>query len=123
MADAGSRRNHAEVVERLLTPFEESVPLHVPLILTVHIHLEGTRVAKFVNHHRVVDDQIDRVQRVDLLRIAAERHDPVAHGRKVNHGRNAGEVLHQHAGGAIRQLTIRFAALLGPVRKCLDVVH
>jgi hypothetical protein len=44
------------------------------------------------------------VQRVDLLRVAAQRLDPVAHGGEVDHRRHAGEVLHQHARGAIGDL-------------------
>ena len=36
-------------------------------------------------------------QRVDLLRVAAQRDHRVAHRREVDHRRHAGEVLHQDA--------------------------
>jgi hypothetical protein len=70
----------------------------------------------------VVDDEVDRVERVDLLRVAAERHDPVAHRREVDHRRHAGEVLHQHAGRAVGDLARVAAALRGPVGEGADVV-
>jgi hypothetical protein len=73
VADAGAGRHHAEIVERLLAPFEEHVALHVALVFAVHVHLEGARVAELVDHHRVVDHEVHGVQRVDLLRIAAQR--------------------------------------------------
>ena len=37
MADAGAGRHHAKVVERLLAPFEEGIPLHVALVFAVHV--------------------------------------------------------------------------------------
>jgi len=55
-----------------LTPFQEDIALHVALVFQIDVHLEGARVAELIDHDRVVDDQIDRVQRVDLLRIAAK---------------------------------------------------
>ncbi len=61
VADARSRRHNAEVVERALTPFQELVAFHIAFVFAVHVHLEGTRVAEFVDHDRVVDDQINRV--------------------------------------------------------------
>ena len=122
VADAGARRHDAEVVEGALTPFQELVTLHVPLIFAVHVHLEGARVAELVDHHRVVDHQIDRVQRVDLLRVAAKRLDAVAHGGEVDNGGNAGEVLHQHARRAIGDFARVLAALGAPLREGLDVV-
>jgi hypothetical protein len=44
MADAGAGRHDAEVVERLLAPFQERVAFHVPLVFAVHVHLEGAGV-------------------------------------------------------------------------------
>jgi hypothetical protein len=59
----------------------------------------------------VIDDQIDGHQRIDLLRVGAELGRGVAHGGKVNHGRNAGEILHQHAGRAVGNLVFGGAGL------------
>ena len=47
---------------------------------------------------RVIDHELDRLQRVDLARIAAEPHDAVAHRREIDDGGHAGEVLQQDAG-------------------------
>jgi len=48
----------------------------------------------------VVDDQLTGDQRVDARGISAERAQSVAHRRKVDDGRDAGEVLQQDAFGA-----------------------
>ena len=111
MADAGARRHNAEVVEAPLAPFQERVALHVAFIFAVHVRLEGRGVAEFVDHDRVVDHQVDRDQRVDLLGVAAKRLDRVAHRGQVDHGGHAGEILHQHAGRAIGDL----ARVLAPL--------
>jgi hypothetical protein len=104
VADAGAGGHHAEVAERLLAPFEEAVALAVALVFVLDIVRQCLRGAEFVDDDRVVDDQVDRNQRVDLLRIAAQCHHGVAHGGKVDHGRHAGEVLHEHAGRAVGDL-------------------
>ena len=47
----------------------------------------------------MVDDQFDRHEWVDLVRVAAEGDDGVAHRGEVDDGGHAGEVLHQDARG------------------------
>ena len=122
MADAGARRHHPEVVEGALPPLQELVALDVALVLAVDVELEGARGAELVDHHRVVDDEVDRVQRVDLLRVAAERLDPVAHGGEVDDRRHAGEVLHQHPRRPVGDLARVPAALGRPFGEGADVV-
>ncbi len=46
----------------------------------------------------MVDNQVYRNLRIDLLRIATGAGDGVAHGSQVDDGRNAGEILHQDPG-------------------------
>lgn len=58
--------------------------------------------------------------RVDLLRLAAELLDRIAHCRQIDHAGDAGEILHQHARGAILDLAVA-AALLLPIDDRLDV--
>ena len=70
----------------------------------------------------MVDDQINRVERVNLLGVATQGHNAVAHSGKVNHGRNAGEILHQHAGRAVSDLTGVLTTVCGPFGKRLNVV-
>ena len=122
VADAGARRHHPEVVERALPPLQELVALDVALVLAVDVELERARGAELVDHHRVVDDEVDRVQRVDLLRVAAERLDPVAHRREVDDRRHAGEVLHQHPRRPVGDLARVPAALGRPFGEGADVV-
>ena len=120
MADAGAGRNDAEIVERLLRPFQEFVALLVLLVFLVDVLLERARIAEKIHHHRVIDDEIDRHQRIDLRRVAAEHLHRVAHGGEIDHRRNAGEILHQHARGAERDLVVG-ALVLQPMRDRLDV--
>ena len=70
--DAGARRHDAEIVERLLAPAQELVPLAVAREFHVDVQVERVGRVEVVDLHRVVDHQIDRHERIDLLRIAAE---------------------------------------------------
>ena len=106
VADAGAGRHDAEIAEGGLAPAQEGIALAVALVFPVDVHLEGAGIAEFVDHDRVVDDQIDRHQRVDARRIAAERHHGVAHGGEVDHRRYAGEILHQHTRRAEGDLAV-----------------
>ena len=46
----------------------------------------------------MVDDKINWYQGIDLLGITLQQFHAVAHRRQVDNGRNAGKILHQHAG-------------------------
>ena len=109
MADAGARRHHAEVVERALAPAQKGVAFAVTLHFDVDVFAEGLLIAELVDHDRVVDDQVHRRQRVDALRIAPGLGHGGAHGGQIDHGGHAGEVLHQHAGGAVLDFPVGFA--------------
>ena len=68
----------------------------------------------------MIDDELDRLQRVDLVRIAAEPDDAVAHRREIDDRGHAGEVLQQHARRRERNFLLR-GALEVPARQRLDV--
>ena len=121
VADAGAGRHHAEVPERTLRPFEEAVALLVLLVFLVDVLLERRIVAGEVDDHRMVDHEVDRNHRVDLVGVAAQRPHGVAHGGEIDHCRHAGEILHQHPGRPERDLMIG-ALGLEPRRDRLDVV-
>ena len=121
MADAGARRHDLEIVERLAAPFQELVALAVALIFELDVLLERLRGAELVDHHPVIDDEMDRDQRVDLLRIAAELRHRIAHRGEIDHRGNAGEILHQHARRAILDLAVDPPFLL-PVDHRLEIV-
>ena len=122
VADAGAGRHDAEIAEGLLAPFQEVVALLVALIFELDVAGEGHRRAELVDDDRMVDDEVDRHQRVDLLRVAAERGHGVAHRGEVDHRRHAGEVLHQHAGRAVGDLDAGLALVGQPAGDGLDVV-
>ena len=68
----------------------------------------------------MIDDQFGGNQRIDALRIAAQRLDGVAHRAQVDDCRDAGKVLHQHT----RRHVGNLAAGLGlgvPLGQKLDV--
>ena len=120
MDDPGIGRYDAEVVERVLAPAQKRVSLLVAQELELRVQLERIGTAEVVDLHRMVDDELDRLQRVDFVRIAAEADDPVAHRRQIDDGGNAREVLEQHARGRERDLLVRRACEVPP-RERLDI--
>jgi len=112
VADARARGDDLEIVEALAAPFEEGIAFGIALILERDIILERLGRAELVDHHAVIDDEMDRHQRIDLLRVAAERLHRIAHCGEVDDGRNPGEILHQHARRAILDLATDLALLL-----------
>ena len=100
--DAGHRWHNPEVVEGLLAPFQKLVAFAVALELDLGVPRQGVRRGKEIHLNGVIDDQIDGDERVDPLRIAAEAIDGGAHGCQIHDGRDAGEVLHDDAGGQER---------------------
>ncbi|MBA7684773.1 hypothetical protein ES703_93182 [subsurface metagenome] len=121
MADAGAGRHHREIRERRLAPLQEFIALLVLLVLLDHVLAERLVVAEEVHDHGVVDDEIDRHQRVDFLGIAAELLHSVAHRREIDDRGHAREVLHQHAGRAESDFMLELA-LLQPLADRDDVV-
>ena len=122
VADAGAGRHHAEIVEGALAPLEEDVALAVALVLVLDVALERGGRAELVDDHRVVDDEVDGDERVDLLRVAAEALHAVAHGGEIDDRRHAGEVLHQDARRAEADLLAGGALVVDPGGERLDVV-
>jgi hypothetical protein len=120
VADAGARRDDAEIVKRAGAPFQEFIALAIALVFARDVFLKAVVMAEIIHHHRVVDHQIHRNQRVHRFRIAAQRCGGVAHGGEVHNSRNAGEVLHQHAGRAIGDFMAGLAGL-GPGCDGFDV--
>ncbi len=120
--DAVSGRDDADVAVGLLRPFQEDVALLVAVELDGDVLLQRVGRAVVVDHDRVVDDQVDRDQRVDRVRVAAEPHHRVAHRRHVGEQRAARDLRHDHAAGVVGDLGVR-RARLGPGADGLDVVR
>ena len=121
MADAGAGGHGIEIVQRFAAPFQEVITFHIAVIFDLDVLLERLGVAEFIHHHRVVDHQIDRNQRVDLAGIAAQLGDGIAHRGQIDHAGNAGEILQQHARGAILDLVLRFGRVFLPIDQRLNV--
>jgi len=122
VANAGAGRHDAEGIEGALAPFEEGVALAIAVIFEADILPEGGARGEEVDHHRMIDDEIDRGERIDLAGIAAQRFHGVAHGGEVDDGRHAGEVLHQHPGGTKGDLAVGLAAVHQPFGHRCDVL-
>jgi hypothetical protein len=113
-------RHDAEIGEGGLAPAQEGIALAVALVFQLDILLEGAGTAEIIHHHRMVDDQIDGGERIDLLRVAAQGDHRLAHRRQIDHGGDAGEILHQHTRRAIGDLAVG-ALGLQPFGDGLDV--
>ncbi len=110
--DACVGRYDLEVQKRLLAPAQEYVALAVAPKLELRILQEGVGCAELVDLHRVVDDELDGLQRIDARRLAGQLDHRVAHGRKIDHRRHAREVLQEHPARGERDLARGFG--LGP---------
>jgi hypothetical protein len=90
------------------------------VIFELHVLRETLRSPEGVDHHAVVDDEMDRHLRIDLRRIPPELRHRIAHRREIYDGGDPGEILHEHAGGAVLDL-LRGGPFLLPVDQRLDV--
>ena len=70
----------------------------------------------------MINDKIDRHQRIDLLRIAAKSRHRIAHRGQIDNGGHAGEILHQNPGRAKRDLAFVLALVGEPGGDTLDVL-
>ena len=114
VANAGARGHNAKILERRGAPAQELIPFLVALVFDFDVLLEAVLAAKAVDHDRVVNDEVDRNLRVDRVCRRAKLLRGIAHRGEVDHGRNAGEILHQHAGRAVGDLVADAALVLKP---------
>ena len=120
--DAHPRRHHAETVERLLGPAEQGVALVVALVLALDVASVGVGAAEGVDLHGVVDDQVDRDQRVDATGVAPATLHGAPHRGQVDDRGDAGEVLEQHTGRHEGPLPIALDGPAVPAREGGHVV-
>ena len=117
---SGRRGHHTEVVEGPLAPLEEFVALPVALEFDLGVPAQRLRRGKEIHLNGMVDDQVDRHQRIDLARVATEAGHGRPHGGQIHDGRHAGEVLHDDTRGQERDPGLLPAGL--PGRDVLDIV-
>ena len=96
--DADAGRHDGEGFEGLLAPFEELVALLVADELDGHVAVERGLRAGEIDLDGVVDDEIDRDERLDFFRGGAAGDGGVAHGGDIDEQRHAGEILEDDAG-------------------------
>ncbi len=106
MHDAHAGRHHAEVGKRALAPPQELIAFAIPLELEVDVRLQRVGAAEAIHLHRMVDDQVDRDERIDPLRITAQALHRAAHGGQIHDGRYSGEVLQHDARRRKRNLDL-----------------
>ena len=98
MADAGARRHDAEIVEGRLAPAQELVALAVALVFELDI--PARRRAALPKSSTITEWSMTRSTGTSGLIFSGSPPSAghrVAHGGEVDHGRHAGEILHQHA--------------------------
>ncbi len=95
VADPGPRRDDPKAAECLLCPPQELVPLDVAPVLNVDVGGEGRCKSRGLGDDGMVDDELDGDERIDGVGVAAQFRECIAHGRQVDHTRDAGEVLHE----------------------------
>ena len=117
--DSSVGRHDAEVVEGALPPSQKKVALLVAIELQFRVGREGVGGAERIDLHRMIDHQIDRLQRTDLVGIASELFDRIAHHGQIRHHRHAGEILEQYARRHERDFAL--AALAVPSRQSFDL--
>jgi len=93
MNNARAWWHNLEVVESLRAPLQELEPLPISIELNHLIGFGSVWRAEHIGLHRVVNDQVDRAQWINLRRIAAKSMHSVSHGGQVNDGWHTGEVL------------------------------
>jgi hypothetical protein len=95
VADTGAGRDDAESLEGLLGPSEQRVALTVAPVLPLDVGLVRLRGAEEVHLDRVIDDEVDRHERIDRRRIPAGSGDRAPHRGQIDDRRDPREILHQ----------------------------
>ena len=121
MDDARIGRYGTEVVERVLAPLQERIALVVAIEFELRILCERCFGTEAIDLDRVVDHEFDRLQRIDLPRIAAHVCHRVAHRGEIDDAGHTREILEQDARRAIGDFT-RDAGARRPSREGHDVV-
>ena len=120
MANTGTRWHHAKTVKSFLSPTQKEITLMVASHLQLDVLGKSLLITKGIDGNRVVDHQVHRRQRINLIHIPAQALYRLSHGSKVNHGRYTGKVLHQHSRRAIGYFALGMAVFL-PIDNCLQV--
>ena len=119
--DSGIGRNDLEILEGILAPAEERVPLTVAAELEVGVDRECRDAPRLVHLHRMVNHKLDRLQGIDLSGLPPHLPHRIPHRGQVDHGGHPREVLQQDAAGAEGDLPIGLRPRV-PCGQTADVV-
>lgn len=82
-----------------MTPLEEFETFVVSSEFDFFVLFEGLEISGDISLDGVIDDQIDRAERVDLVGVTTKTHHSVSHSGEVDDGGHTGEVLKNDTGG------------------------
>src|SRR5215469_15444459 len=99
MNDSSIGWNHAKVIKGALAPSEKLITLLVALEFESGIDRERICGAVRVNLHRMIDNEVSRLQRIDAGGVTAELANRIAHRSEIGYYRYAGKILQQYARG------------------------
>ena len=105
VTDSHAGGNDAEGVKGTLGPTKELVTLDVALVLNCDVFVIGRSRARTLNNDRVVGNELNGHQGVDLGGATPEFSNDVSHGGEVDDCRDASQVLHEDALGAERDFS------------------
>ena len=121
MDDTVSRWYDSEVLESGFTPLEEGESLLVSNEFELLIFVFGIGRARHIYLNRVVNDEINLAERIDLFGVSAQSCTGSSHGCKIYDRRYTSKILQNNPSGFERN----FYALLGvlfPIENCFDIV-
>src|ERR1700758_3478297 len=97
MHDANAGRNELKGFEGLLAPFQKLIAF--PVALEFHLQIQSQRVGRSekVYLHAVIDDEIDRHERLDNFGIATNAFYCAAHRSQIDHQWHASEILQNNS--------------------------
>ncbi|MNX72282.1 hypothetical protein D3C86_1036320 [compost metagenome] len=105
--DAVARRDHVDVLERLLGPVDEVEAVFIATVLDGAVLLERGLVEAGEFHcQRVIDDQLGGYHRVDLGRVATGIGDRIAQPGQVHQRGLAQDVMAHHARREPREVQV-----------------
>jgi len=105
--DPVARRNHIDVLERLLGPVDEVEAVFVAAVLDGAVLLErGPVEARVFHRQRVIDDQLGGHHGVDLGRVATGIGNGVAQAGQIDQRGLAEDVMAHHAGRVPREIQV-----------------
>ncbi|CAH0326884.1 hypothetical protein SRABI106_04814 [Rahnella aquatilis] len=112
MTNTRARRHYAETVKGFLPPAQELIALVVALHFETNVLTKRLIITEFIHCDGVVDDQINRRQRVYLFDIPAEAFYRLAHRGQIHHGRYTRKILHQYARRTISNFAVGMTGFL-----------